>query len=149
MRQESAFDPAARSPALAEGLLQLLPSTAREVARRNQVPYEDGTLQRPAVNIDLGARYLAMLLRMWKGNLVLSVASYNAGPQAVSRWLAHHENPEADLWVARIPYGETRTYVARVLGNLARYAYLSGGEERIPRILLPMDGTLKAEEGAF
>jgi soluble lytic murein transglycosylase len=149
MRQESAFDPSARSPALAEGLLQLLPTTAREIARREQVPHEEGTLLRPAVNIDLGARYLAMLQGMWKGNLVLAVASYNAGPQAVSRWLAHTPQPEADLWVARIPYGETRTYVARVLGNWARYAYLSGGEASVPRIPLSMNGELRADEGAF
>jgi soluble lytic murein transglycosylase len=149
MRQESAFDPSARSPALAEGLLQLLPTTAREIARREQVPHEEGTLLRPSVNIDLGARYLAMLQGMWKGNLVLAVASYNAGPQAVSRWLAHAPQPEADLWVARIPYGETRSYVARVLGNWARYAYLAGGEASVPRIPLSMNGELRAEEGAF
>ncbi|MCS6901008.1 MAG: transglycosylase SLT domain-containing protein [Myxococcales bacterium] len=149
MRQESAFDPSARSPALAEGLLQLLPSTAREIARREQVPHEEGTLIRPSVNIDLGARYLAMLRRMWKGNLVLAVASYNAGPQAISRWLAHSPQPEADLWVAHIPYGETRNYVARVLGNWARYAYLAGGEASIPRIPLVMNRDLKVEEGAF
>jgi soluble lytic murein transglycosylase len=149
MRQESAFAPSVRSPALAEGLLQLLPSTAREIARRDQVPHEEGTLLQPAVNIDLGARYLAMLLRMWKGNLVLAVASYNAGPQAVSRWLSGAGSIEADLWVARIPYGETRTYVGRVLGNLARYTYLTAADPSPPRIPLPLDGSLRAEEGAF
>lgn len=149
MRQESGFDPAAVSPALAEGLLQLLPTTARELARRNSVPFEEGSLGRPAVNIDLGARYLSMLLRMWKGSLPLAVASYNAGPGAVSRWLEHAGPIEADVWVARIPYGETRTYVGRVLGNLARYGYLAGGQEKLPRLPLAIDASLKAEEGAF
>lgn len=149
MRQESAFDPSAQSPALAQGLLQLLPTTAQEVARRNQMTHEEGSLMQPAVNIDLGARYLAMLGRMWKGNWILAVASYNAGPRAISRWLEHNPQLEADLWVAQIPYGETRSYVARVLGNMARYTYLVGGESKIPRFPLVLNGELRAGSDAF
>ncbi len=147
MRQESSFDPSAVSPALAEGLLQLLPTTAREVAKRGDMPFADGTIQQPSVNIDLGGRYLGMLLRQWKGNLPLAVASYNAGPKAVSRWVERSGVTETDLWVAHIPYGETRTYVGRVLGNLARYARMNGSSP--PSVALAVDPTLRAEEGAF
>jgi soluble lytic murein transglycosylase len=147
MRQESSFDPDVVSPALAVGLMQLLPATARELAQRTGAPYEEGSLTRPDRNIDLGARYLSMLLKQWKGNVPLAVASYNAGPRAVSRWLEHAGSTEIDLWVARIPYAETRTYVARVLGNLARDAYLAG---TTPAPLpLGVDTSLRAEGDAF
>jgi soluble lytic murein transglycosylase len=149
MRQESSFDPDVVSPALAVGLLQLLPTTARELSARASLPFEEGSLVSPVVNIDLGARYLSMLSRMWKGNLPLAIASYNAGPGAVSRWLEHAGPTEIDLWVARIPYGETRHYVARVMGNLARYAFLAGGTEAVPRLALEVDTGMRAEKGAF
>jgi soluble lytic murein transglycosylase len=147
MRQESSFDPDVVSPALAVGLMQLLPGTARELAQRTGAPYEEGSLTRPDRNIDLGARYLAMLLKQWKGNVPLAVASYNAGPRAVSRWLEFAGSTEIDLWVARIPYAETRTYVGRVLGNMARYAHLAG---TTPAALpLALDTTMRAEGDAF
>lgn len=149
MRQESAFDPDVVSPALAVGLMQLLPTTAREVAKRSGVAFEEGSLTQPEVNIDLGARYLSLLLKTWKGNLPLAIASYNAGPKAVSRWLEHAGGLDLDLWVARIPYAETRTYVGRVMGNLARYGYLGGGVEKIPRVTLSLDTSLRVDEGAF
>ncbi|RYE83378.1 MAG: lytic transglycosylase domain-containing protein, partial [Myxococcales bacterium] len=147
MRQESTFDPAALSPVLAEGLMQLMPATAREEAKRGDVPFTDGTLPQPAVNIDLGSRYLSRLVKQWKGNLPLAVASYNAGPGAVSRWIERGGVSEIDVWVAHIPYAETRTYVSRVLGNLARYARLTGSTP--PSIPLALDTSLRADDGAF
>jgi soluble lytic murein transglycosylase len=149
MRQESAFDPDVVSAANAVGLLQLLPTTARRLAKDASLPFEDGWLTRPTVNVDLGARYLSVLIRMWKGNVPLAVASYNAGPRAVSRWLEHAKTEDLDLFLARIPYGETRSYVTRVMGNLARYAYLSSGVEAVPEIDLTVDPSLRAAEDAF
>lgn len=149
MRQESSFDPDVVSPAHAVGLLQLLPTTARQVAALAGLPFDERSLVLPAVNVELGARYLASLLATWKGSVPLAVASYNAGPKAVSRWLERAGPIDVDLFVARIPYAETRTYVARVMGNFARYAVLAGGETALPRVPLAIDPTLRAEEGAF
>ena len=149
MRQESAFNAEVRSPANAYGLLQLLPKTAKGVAEKAGIAFEDGSLTNPIVNIDLGIRYEAWLVRMWKGNLPLAIASYNAGPNAVSRWLEHGDNLDIDLWVARIPYGETRTYVMRVMGNLARYSYLEGGANAVPQVSLTIEQGMRAEPGAF
>ena len=149
MRQESAFDVDVVSGAHAVGLMQLLPTTARELAKRASVPFEEGSLVRPGVNVDLGARYLAMLLKTWKGSLPLAIASYNAGPSAISRWVEGAGPVDVDVWVARIPYPETRTYVLRVLGNLARYAYLEGGVGAIPALELSVDPALRAQADAF
>src|SRR5690242_20020868 len=75
-------------------------------------------------NVRLGSAYLRKLIDSFQGNVPLALAAYNAGPQAVGRWLAAGESLPLDLFVARIPYEETRGYVARVLSNAARYAYL-------------------------
>ncbi|MSP26278.1 MAG: lytic transglycosylase domain-containing protein [Myxococcales bacterium] len=138
MRQESAFEPLALSPAGARGLMQLMPNTAKEAAKElsllDSVP-DDDYFVRPGVNIDIGAYYLGKLLNTFDGSLPLAVASYNAGPHAVSSWLAGGDR-DADVWVARIPYRETRHYVAHVLSNLARYQYLAGGNEAVSQVQL-------------
>lgn len=149
MRQESAFDVDVVSPANAVGLMQLLPTTAREVAKRAGVPFEEEWLTRPITNVDLGARYLGILMKTWRGNLPLAIASYNAGPEAVSRWLEGTPGVEVDVFVARIPYGETRTYVSRVMGNLARYRALDAGPSSVAALSLPVDPSLRAEPGSF
>lgn len=79
----------------------------------------------------------------------LAAAAYNAGPAAVSRWLETGETLPLDVFVARIPYEETRTYVSRVVGNLARYAYLSGGDGAVPRLELEIAKGLRAEPDAY
>jgi soluble lytic murein transglycosylase len=83
------------------------------------------------VNLDLGGHYLAKTLRSFDGSIPVAAAGYNAGPGAARRWITRM-NVDLDIWVALIPFEETRTYVARVMSNLARYAYLSGGETQIP-----------------
>jgi soluble lytic murein transglycosylase len=88
MRQESAFDPSAESPVGARGLMQLMPYTAERVAAELGTTVAPGDLDRPAKNLELGARYLARLVGELGGSLPLAVASYNAGPRAVSRWVA-------------------------------------------------------------
>ena len=123
-RQESRFSPGVASPVGAIGLLQLMPDTAAELARRELSTQE---LQNPALNAQLGARYLRQLLERWQNQPFLSVASYNAGPGAVASWL----NPalpdpqlEPELWTEAIPYPETRLYVKKVLGNRWSYQLL-------------------------
>ena len=149
MRQESAFSPEVVSAAHAVGLLQLLPETARSIAKKTEGSYEDGSLTQPAINIDLGARYVAYLSNIWKGDLPLVAASYNAGPKAVSRWLARGGVRDLDLFVAQIPYAETRGYVTRVMGNFARYAYLAGGDGAVPTVELTIPEGLVATDDSF
>jgi soluble lytic murein transglycosylase len=149
MRQESAFSPEVVSPAHAVGLLQLLPTTAKSIADRTHTPFEEGSLTQPAVNITLGSQYMAFLSGIWRGNLALVAASYNAGPKAVSRWLRGSGVRELDLFVAQIPYGETRAYVGRVMGNFARYAYLTGGDGAVPTVSITIEDGLQAGDDAF
>ena len=118
-KQESRFTPAVRSAVGAVGLMQLMPDTAAEVAGQ---PLSGADLEDPKRNTALGARYLRGLLAQWRGDPLLAVASYNAGPGAVQGWSDDprlHSAPE--LWVEAIPYPETRLYVKKVLGNAWSY----------------------------
>ncbi|KAA6183582.1 transglycosylase SLT domain-containing protein [Thiohalocapsa marina] len=126
MRQESAFDADIASPAGAVGLMQLMPATAREMARNAGLAapsHQD--LTDPVLNVALGARYLAAMRARFGGNTLLATAAYNAGPNAVRRWLPS-EPMAADLWLTRIPYRETRDYVRRVLTYRVIYAHRLG-----------------------
>jgi soluble lytic murein transglycosylase len=130
MREESALDPRAVSPAGAIGLTQLMLPTAREVARQlrlGRVRAQD--LATPALNIRLGSRYLGSLLRRFDGSVALALAAYNAGGGAVSRWLADRRALELDEFVEEIPVEETRGYVKRVLRSFAAYRLLYGTAE--------------------
>jgi len=149
MRQESAFKSNAVSPASAIGLMQLLEPTGKLVAGELGVEASDGFLTSPPHNIRFGAYYLKKLLDAFGGQLPLAAAAYNAGPLAVNRWLETGETLPLDLWVARIPYEETRTYVARVLGNYARYSYLAGGEAALPKLSLELPKGLRAPPDAY
>jgi len=149
MRQESAFSPTVVSPANAVGLLQLIPPTAQNVAKELELAFEPLLLASPAYNIRLGSFYLSKILGTFGGNVALAAAAYNAGPSAVSRWLETGEKLPLDVFVARIPYDETRGYVSRVVGNHARYAYLSGGDQAVPRLGLEIPPGLRAGEQAY
>jgi soluble lytic murein transglycosylase len=132
MREESSLDPQIVSWAGAVGLTQLMPGTARAMARRLKIaPPSDGDLRDPDLNVRLGAAYLGELLRRWNGNPALAAASYNAGPGAVSRWLRERGSLEMDEFVEEIPIEETRNYVKRVLDSFTTYRLTWGqGEER-------------------
>lgn len=132
MRQESAFDPEVVSPARAVGLMQLLPETGKATATKNGLAFEVAHLTSPAENIRLGALYLHELFGQLGEKPALVIASYNAGPEAILRWRNHAKLESLDVYVEAIPYVETRGYVARVLGNLARYGYLMRGEAGVP-----------------
>lgn len=149
MRQESGFDPNVASSAQAVGLMQLIPPTAANVARELGLQHMPEQLKSPGHNLRLGSHYLHKLLGTFGGNVVLATAAYNAGPAAVSRWLASAEHLPLDVFVARIPYAETRAYVHHVMTNLARYAFLRGG---VPAVVLPdleLPQKLRADADAY
>jgi soluble lytic murein transglycosylase len=116
MRRESLFDPLARSRVGALGLMQLMPTTARRVARRLgwNKPKTDDILE-VGNNIRLGTSYFRSVLDRFDANIPLAAAAYNAGPKNVQRWLPKGEPLPADIWVETVPYKETRNYVQAVL----------------------------------
>lgn len=126
MRQESLFDPGARSPADARGLMQLLPSTAERVANSRGLPAPADRLYDPDVNITLGVAHLADLLRSYDGDPLRAFAAYNGGEEAVARWQQRFGTLPPDEFVESITYRETRDYVKKVIGNYRRYQQLYG-----------------------
>ena len=116
--------PEVRSRAGARGMMQLMPPTAREVARRMGVEWSDNFLVVPDANIHVGAGHLATLLRHYRGSLVLSLAAYNAGMRPVERWRRRYDTSDLARFVERIPYAETRGYVRAVLRNRGLYRAL-------------------------
>ncbi len=128
-RQESAFNPKARSSAGALGLLQLMPGTARQTARNLGLSYKKSRLTSdPAYNATLGAAFLGELVDEFSGSYILTFAAYNAGKNKVKEWIERFgdpRNPKIDPidWVESIPYGETRNYVQRITENLQVYRY--------------------------
>lgn len=122
-RQESAFNPHARSPVGASGLMQLMPKTATQIAKLiNQPLKSQSELLNPDRNIQLGSAYLRRMYDQNQRNPVLATASYNAGPHRISRWLPEKALP-ADIWIENIPYNETRGYAASVLSYAAIFDY--------------------------
>ncbi|MEO8875718.1 MAG: lytic transglycosylase domain-containing protein, partial [Polyangiaceae bacterium] len=139
MRQESEFSASALSPARAVGLMQLLPETARVTAGDPKI--DDQALMDPATNIRIGAKYLHELLNRFHGSAPLAVAAYNAGPEAVERWISRASGETLDVFVEQIPYAETRGYVIAVLSNYGAYGFIRGGEAEIPSISLSLTGS--------
>ncbi len=116
MRRESLFDPLARSRVGALGLMQLMPATARHVAKTLgwSNPGTDDILEVDN-NIRLGTSYFRSVLDRFDANVPLAAAAYNAGPRNVKRWLPEEQSLPADLWIETVPYKETRNYVQAVL----------------------------------
>jgi soluble lytic murein transglycosylase len=130
-RQESAFAPQAQSSAGAQGLMQLMPDTARRTAKRLGVEFDLQRLLDPEYSTQLGAAHLRDLMEDWNGSLVLIFASYNAGGRNVSKWIKAYgdpRSPKIDVvdWVERIPFSETRNYVQRVMEALLVYRHRLG-----------------------
>ena len=133
-RQESAFHPGAVSRAGAKGLLQLMPTTAKQVAKRAGVAYSESKLTSdPAYNVTLGAHYLGQRLGDFNGSYILTFAAYNAGKSRVDKWIQQFGDPrdprvDAVTWIESIPFTETRNYVQRLMENVQVYrARLEGG----------------------
>lgn len=126
IREESSFDPEALSRVGAVGLMQLMPETANRVAKEiGLAPVGREELFTEDLNIQLGARYVHKLLQEFRGNLIFTVAAYNAGPHIVRSWIEQFGQAEEDEQVELIPYRETRAYVKRVITSYRVYRYLS------------------------
>ena len=122
IRQESAFRADARSSVGARGLMQLMPKTAKFVAKRHKLPYRNsGQLISPQHNIQLGVRYLADLFEEFEGNQAAATAAYNAGPSRPRKWLEKHPNLPSEVWIETIPIEETREYVKNIKTYQAIY----------------------------
>jgi len=122
-RQESAMMPDAQSHKGARGLMQLMPRTAREVARKHNIQLlNNRQLLQPETNIKIGSTYLKQLYVEFGRNSIFATAAYNAGPHRVKNWLASNPHLPLDVWVEQIPYAETRQYVKNVLAYSVIFA---------------------------
>lgn len=132
-RQESSFDPRARSHADARGMMQFLPSTASGVARRLGMSYSPEQLWDPDYNMTLGSYHLGELMAANGGSMLLTTVGYNAGPARPPQWVARCGDPRGDAnraidFIECAPFTETRNYMMRVMENMAVYkARLNGG----------------------
>ncbi len=123
MRQESLFRADAVSRVNAQGLMQLLPTTASEVADRWHLTLSGpDALFDPQIAVTLGAAHLRELLDQYDGGVELALAAYNAGTASVGRWRPVRAM-DADIWIENIAYGETRDYVERVLEHIVAFSW--------------------------
>jgi soluble lytic murein transglycosylase len=122
MRAESLYKPDVISPVGAKGLMQLMPNSARQLARlADQKDFKVEELGEPAVNIGLGSQYLARLSKEFKRSLPLVAAGYNAGPHRVEGWLVSFGHLDMDEFIEHIPFVETRNYAKKVILNSNAY----------------------------
>ena len=130
IRQESEFDLSANSHAGAKGLMQLMPYTAKLVAKQAKLPYSRSRLTTdPEYNINLGSHYIAGLILEYDGAYPFAIAAYNAGPKRVRYWKKINKDPQKNQinyvdWIELIKFKETRNYVQRVLENYNVYRYI-------------------------
>jgi hypothetical protein len=123
IREESFFRADSLSPAKAYGLMQLLHSTAREIAKGSKLKVKARDLYDPEINIRLGLNHLKTLLDKYDGRLYLALAAYNAGAHRVDQWLADFPNAGEEEFIEMIPFSETRNYVKNILRNYFFYRY--------------------------
>lgn len=121
---ESSYDPEAVSSVNAQGLMQLLPSTAEWIAGKMGETYAEGCLFDPVTNIRYGCWYLGFLMQRYHGDMRLSSSAYHAGQGTVDKWLQNPEYAPDGVTLAVIPYDTTNTYVQRVLKYYEKYAEL-------------------------
>lgn len=136
VRQESEFYTNAISPSGAYGLMQVLPGTAKETARKSGWPFSSDKLFEPEYNILIGSDYMNKLIDRFSGSYVLAVAGYNAGPYRVQQWMGEFGRPTTDVhdtlnWIEMIPTPETRNYVEHVLENMEVYRFLLAGRQPV------------------
>jgi len=124
IRRESAFNPQARSPVGARGLMQLMPATAKQVSKQLKLRSPSRQdLYTPSFNINLGSKYIGDMLKKFNGHRALASAAYNAGPHRVKAWLPEDTELPADVWVDTIPFTETREYVRAILAYTALFEW--------------------------
>ena len=126
MRQESRFNTGARSHVGAGGLMQIMPDTAKLVAKNMGEAYNPAALSDPNINLRYGTFYLSMIHQQLSQNAVLATAGYNAGPNRARRWQPEHQSLAADQYTESIPLNETRDYVKHVMTNATHYGVLLG-----------------------
>lgn len=144
IRQESNFNATIRSSAGAVGLMQIMPATAKIVAKQVGVPHRPGDLDTPDYNVRLGSAYLEDLVARFSGSYPLALAGYNAGPGRPARWVREFGDPrrgDVDMidWVEMIPFAETRNYVQRVMESVQVYRHRLG----IPDLAFNLEEDLK------
>ncbi len=149
IRAESTFNPQARSPANARGLMQVLPATGASVAKSIGLSGYGGadSLYDPDTNIAIGSAYLRQLQDKYGGLPYVTIAAYNAGPTPTARWQTQRPNFDPDFWIETISYKETREYVARVLAFSVIYDWRLNGKA-VP-LSERMQGRLGAPAKAF
>ncbi len=138
IRQESEFNPGAKSRANAYGLMQLLPVTGREMARKEGLSVATASLLNPVTNIRLGTEYLRTQLSRWMGDWFQTLAAYNAGPTHVHEWVTSGMFREPAEFVESIPFNETREYVQAVLRNAEMYREIYAGKPAPPAAAKPV-----------
>jgi soluble lytic murein transglycosylase len=143
-RQESEFDTNAGSKAGAQGLMQLMPGTARLVAAQNRLPFAPQRLKSdPVYNVQLGSAHLSDLVAEYDGSYILTLVAYNAGPRRVREWVDAYGDPRSGKvdpidWVESIPFQETRQYVQKVMQNVHIYR-----SRLAPKSVRPMSADLR------
>lgn len=140
IRQESAFDALAGSAAGAMGLMQVMPQTARQIAKSlKQNWHNDNNLLLPELNIRYGSHYFKSLLNQFDGHVLLATAAYNAGANRIKQWRTQKQAIPADIWLETIPYKETRGYVSSVLMYTLIYQHrLNRNTLKISELLKPI-----------
>ncbi|MFN2238053.1 MAG: transglycosylase SLT domain-containing protein [Thermoanaerobaculia bacterium] len=121
IRQESAFNPNAKSWVGATGLMQIMPATGQELGERAYGTFSTSRLSDPEVNVDLGTRYLRHVINLFDGNIELALAGYNGGPYRIRRWRQGNPSQPLDEFIEGMPLSETRGYVKRI--TLLRTSY--------------------------
>ncbi|MDG0817775.1 lytic transglycosylase domain-containing protein [Bdellovibrio svalbardensis] len=142
IRQESAFNPEARSPADAFGLMQLLPSVAKQLAVQNKLEYKEANdLFKPEINIPLGAFELKTLMKKYNNQYILAVSGYNANDSAIRGWLKTRFRPDSVEFIEEVPYEETRAYIKLTMRNYVFYQRLlsPGTNIKFPEELLKLN----------
>lgn len=136
IRQESAFNPEAKSGVGAKGLMQLMPATAKRFNRRVKLKH----LSNPEINVAIGTRYLRQLINRFDGNLIYALASYNAGEKRIDRWRKEvFRNDDPLSTIESIPFEETRNYVKLIYRNNFFYSLL----ENRPALMVPLEETFR------
>lgn len=124
IRQESAFFENISSSVGATGLMQIMPQTAKQVARKSKISYKGrNELFVADKNINIGVAYLKNLSDKYDDNMIFMIAAYNAGPRQVNHWIKHNPHKDMDIWIETIPWAETRNYVKNVIAFYAVYQY--------------------------
>lgn len=136
IRQESAFQASVSSSAGARGLMQLMPETAKMLARKIRLSYRNHTqLFHSDTNIYLGSAYLNFLSSRFDNHLILMAAAYNAGPRQVFFWLKTHPPKEMDIWIETLPWRETRNYLKNVATFYAIYRHRMQDDPKLEQVM--------------